>query len=663
MAATKVTLPFRTRTALCLGTMAACGCLALPGRAHAASEGGAAELSFAQLTSMEVTGVSKSAERTLDAPAAVTVINGDEIRAFGFRTLGEVLNTAPGYFSYSDLSFGYAGVRGFAPIGASNSRVLLLIDGFPSNDNFFEQALLGNEAIIDLALVDRIEIIRGPSSSVYGSNAFLGVINVILKGPAQLTSGAQAWAGSAGERGLSGTLSAGVGDNVRYLLRLTESAANGQDVTYDPQNGLPAGARLQGVDANDVARAFAKLIDGNLRVNLGFSARRQQAGYGLHGDVLGDPRSFVRDGTSFADLHYEGSLDPATDYVLRASAAEYRYDAQIVDDPTNPNFLPAVGDWIDTEATATHHFSARNRLVVGVELRRDLREDMTQASAAQGAFLQIHNSSNRFGLYAQSDVDWSDHWSSSVGLRDDINNADHNINPRLALMWKPSSDQSLKLMAGSAFRQASAFERFFAQPPSFLVNPGLTPERVRTLDLEYEAQLHADTHMSVTLFQYRALDLIEQVLLDPNTGATQFQNEATAKAHGVDLSLEQQLFETTRLRLSASYADAYDVDAGAWLQNSPRLTGRLGVEETLPRQWRLGTEALYVGPRLAFDNSPIPAYTIVNTTLSNSPRRGRPDLSLGLYNLFDRSYSQPLAGLSRVNQPGRTWQAQVAYSF
>jgi iron complex outermembrane receptor protein len=628
----------------------------------AAVESTEPELSFEQLSAMEISGASKAAERTLDAPAAVTVIGAAELRAFGFRTLAEALNAVPGYFAYDDRAYGYVGVGGFAPIGGSNSRVLLLIDGFPTNDNVFEQALLGPEAIIDLDLIDHIEVIRGPSSSVYGANAFFGVINVVLKTPAQADSGVKAWLGSDREHGASATASGSAGSDLRYLLRATASATDGADVSFDPQAGMPAGARYSGVDGNDIARLFTKIIDGNLRLNVGFSQRRQGAGYGLHGDVPGDSRSWLRDGDTFADLRYEGSLGNATDYALRASAAQYRYDATIVDDPAAPNAITALGDWVDTEATVTHRLSAHNRLVMGTEIRRDYDESLSQSNAVLGNFQRISDGVYRVGVYVQNDVDWSDRWSSSVGLREDRNDDQNHFDPRLALLYKVSSEQVLKLMVGSAFRQPSLFEEQFAQPPSFLTNPHLRSERIRTADLAYEAQLGADTRASVTVFHYRALDLINQVLLNPASGEVQFQNIATARAQGVDLSLEQAIGPRLQIRWSSSYTQATDQN-GNWLQNAPRWTGRLGVQQQLGDDWRVAAETLYVSERLAIDNSPINAYTTSNLVLSSQPHRQRWAFSLGLYNLFNRGFAQPLAVVPTVNEPGRTWRATAGYDF
>lgn len=652
-----------------LGTVFFAAALSAGNSAHAQTGSSGADLSFDQLTSIEVSGVSKAAERVLDAPAAVTVITGEEIRNFGFRTLADVLNTAPGFFTYSDRAYSYVGIRGFAPIESYNSRVLLLIDGVPTNDSVYQQAMIGYEAIIDLTLVDRIEIIPGPSSSVYGNNAFLGVINVILKNPSQVNSSAQAWLGAGVEHGTSLTYSGGDGADTHYLLQVTGSGSEGLDVVFNPQPGLPQGARVSGMDGTDVTRAFAKIIHENFRVDLAFSERRQHTGYGLYGDVIGDPRSWVRDGESFADLHYEGSFDETTDYVLRATAAEYRYDTDTVDSYPNigalPGFLPAVGDWFDAEATGTHHFSATNRLVFGSEVRRNQREEMTFTNDLQGTFLRVSNADTLAGIYAQSDIDWSAQWATSLGLRDDANSGQANrVSPRVAILWKPTATQAFKLLSGSAYREPSFFERFFAQPPLNLPNLNLVPERVRTLDLNYENQISATSRLSLTVFRYRTIDLISENVVNPALGSVQYQNNSSEQARGFDLLLEGRVLADLRARLSTEYAFAYDA-AGNWEQNSPLWTGRLGMDQGLPADLRVGAEALFEGRRLAIDNTALPAVVVANCTLSRAPHPGRVDFSLGVYNLFGRNYAQPVAAWQgdSVNQLGRNWRATVGYSF
>ena len=136
-----------------------------------------------------VTTASKFAQKATDAPASVTVITRDDIQRYGYRTLAEILASARGFYTTYDGAYSYAGVRGFNRPGDYGSRLLLLIDGHRANENMYSSALLGTEGILDVDLIDRVEIIRGPASSLYGSSAFFGVINVITRQPGTFHAG------------------------------------------------------------------------------------------------------------------------------------------------------------------------------------------------------------------------------------------------------------------------------------------------------------------------------------------------------------------------------------------------------------------------------------------------------------------------------------------
>src|SRR5262245_41069408 len=142
-----------------------------------------AALPLDALLDMPVTGASRLPAPLTETAAAVTVVTADQIRALGYRTLSEVLASVRGVMVTSDRSYDYVGVRGFYAPGDYNTRVLLLIDGNRVNDNLYDQAYIGTEFPLDVALVDRVEFIPGQASAVYGANALFGVINVVTKTP------------------------------------------------------------------------------------------------------------------------------------------------------------------------------------------------------------------------------------------------------------------------------------------------------------------------------------------------------------------------------------------------------------------------------------------------------------------------------------------------
>src|ERR1700733_14150528 len=115
-----------------------------------------ADMSLEQLTQINVYSASKHEQSVSDAPSSVTVI-----------TAAEILGTVRGFYIPSDRYQSYIGVRGFGRLGDWNSRILLLVDGHRINDSVLGQAFIGLEFPVDIDLIERIEIIRGPSSSLY----------------------------------------------------------------------------------------------------------------------------------------------------------------------------------------------------------------------------------------------------------------------------------------------------------------------------------------------------------------------------------------------------------------------------------------------------------------------------------------------------------------
>ncbi|MDD1633656.1 MAG: TonB-dependent receptor plug domain-containing protein, partial [Methylococcaceae bacterium] len=126
-----------------------------------------------------VYGASKFEQKVTQAPSSVSIVTSQEIKKNGYRTLADILRSVTGFYVTYDQNYSYVGVRGFGRPGDYNTRVLLTIDGHRTNDNIYNQAMIGTEAILDVDLIERVEIIRGPGSSLYGSNAFFGVINII----------------------------------------------------------------------------------------------------------------------------------------------------------------------------------------------------------------------------------------------------------------------------------------------------------------------------------------------------------------------------------------------------------------------------------------------------------------------------------------------------
>ena len=128
-----------------------------------------------------VYGASKHEQKVTEAPSSVTIITRDEIQKSGYRTLAEILNSVPGFYVRNDRNFSLLGIRGFGRPGSFNSKFQLLLDGHRINDGVTGRAWIDHGFAVEVDLIERVEVIRGPGSSLYGDSAFFGVINVITR--------------------------------------------------------------------------------------------------------------------------------------------------------------------------------------------------------------------------------------------------------------------------------------------------------------------------------------------------------------------------------------------------------------------------------------------------------------------------------------------------
>src|SRR3984885_8563706 len=134
-----------------------------------------------QINVDSVYGASGFKQKITEAPASVTIITSEDIQRYGYRTLADILRNVTGFYVTYDRNYSYLGVQGYGLPGQYNSSITLSIDGHRLNDNLYDGALIGSEFPIDVDLIDRVEVIRGPNSSLYIASAFLGVINIITK--------------------------------------------------------------------------------------------------------------------------------------------------------------------------------------------------------------------------------------------------------------------------------------------------------------------------------------------------------------------------------------------------------------------------------------------------------------------------------------------------
>src|SRR6266446_3681979 len=253
-----------------------------------------------------VFGASKYEQKSTEAPASVSIITADEIEKYGYRTLSDILRSLRGVFTTDDRNYTYVGVRGFNRPGAYHTRVLLLLDGHRLNDNVYDQAAIGTEAFIEVGMIDRVELIRGPSSSLYGTNAFLAVINVITKSGRQMKGGVLEAGGGSYDTGQGrvayGTKLTKGGD---VLASVSYYDMGGQKLFFPEYNDPLTNNGMTDADGDKAGHFFAKAAAGNWLLEGGASSRQKLIPTGSFGTDFGDPRNRTSDTRGFLSVKYD----------------------------------------------------------------------------------------------------------------------------------------------------------------------------------------------------------------------------------------------------------------------------------------------------------------------------------------------------------------------
>lgn len=640
------------------------------------------ELSLEQLMQVKVEKVvtaSRFSQRITEAPASMSVITADEIRKYGYRSLADVLRSVPGLYVSYDRNYSYLGVRGFNRPGDFNSRVLLQIDGHRMNDNIYDTAAIGTEFPLDIDLIDHIEFMRGPGSSLYGSNAFFGVINIITR-PADdvdrefSVSAAQyeTWSGRASygavfDSGLDVLLSGTLHDSAgRHSLYFPEFAA------------APSGGYTYQSDYDSGKSVFARVSLSDFTLTGLFGSRKKGIPTGAFGTVFNDSRTRTIDERAYVDLGYRRAYSDALEVSTRLYYDHYGFDGVYVTDngapPGTTNLDTALGSWWGAEMVVTLTPVPGNNLSLGAEFRHTLAQNQKNVDVDPVSInLDDRRTSANWGLFIQDEYHILKPLRVSLGVRYDNYNSFDAVNPRAALVYTPVEATALKLLYSEAFRAPNAYERYYQDGVSSVANSALKPEKIRTVDAIWEQYFLDNYRSSAGGFYYRVTDLISQTTNADNMLV--YHNIEKAEAFGVALSLEGYWKNGSRGRLSYDWQQATEVNTGALLSNSPRHLAKANVSIPLFRQQLfLSPELQYASPRMTLGgtrtNDPV---TVNLTVFSRNVGCKGLEASASVYNLFD-VHAQDVAGaeqgqqpnlppLQTIRQDGITFRFKLSYRF
>ena|GEM_PF-790256 len=587
------------------------------------------------------------------SPWSITVLTRDDLLRSGANNLGEALRPVLG----ADVkSNGYqGGLTTFRLRGSTSENVLVLVDGMR-----VASTLLGLADLADISVndVERIEVVRGTSSSVYGSDAISGVVNVIRKKPSdagELEIAAEY--GSFGTTGFSFSSSGKQGIGYRFTGAVDKSDGFRDNSAYDSGN-FSAGIEVE----------LSGLEDLGISLSL-YSARKELPNVP---EDEGRPFSASTPGDSQTDRNMEVSVAYARDLGDGSNVELKLYQTQSYQMTHLYDFFAA--DFVDsTYASFTNAFEAKhafvinegNRLTYGLDWREEIGR----------SFYAGEHTINNIALYAEDELAISDKLFLSAGLREDSHSSSGDfLSSRFGVKYRLNPQIDLRGSFGTSFRSPTLNQLYWNDPVWMMYGDAdLLPERAEVFDvgiavrpfegLEMEAGYFASTVSDMIVWHYDAL-----------SWTTTARNIDTAVVHGIEGSLAYRFSEFLRCDMNASWQNpvrAYDTRepslAGNDLPYTPRTKGNITISAGNTGDLTFDITGSHVGARYAdgANTIEIPKYFVTNVVVTKTIERAT--LTFKVENAFDIEYYES-AGLHPVTysnilypMPGRKYVFGVKY--
>jgi iron complex outermembrane receptor protein len=626
----------------------------------------------------QVFGASERLQPVTEAPSSVSFVTAEDIRRHGYRTLAAILRGVRGLYVTDDRNFSLIGARGFGKPGDYNSRILLLINGHRVNDNVFGQAEIGAEFGLDPATFERVEIIRGPASSLYGDSAFFAVVNVITKSGASLNGGAlTVELGTLGARTTRATAGQRFANGVDLAVSATYDHREGNARLYFPEFDAPETnhGMAEHLDAENVRQFYSRLAFNKVTVTAAYGTRTREVPTASFGTLF-NPRVFPEQTTdrhALLDAEYARTIR-GTKAAFRASFDQFSYDGYYPFAGPEPRaglgHNVVVGSRWSASARATRTLPGRHTLTVGAELIDNLRQDQTTGyvDSPGGKFtdvlLDAPRSSRQYAAYFQDEIRLGGSIILNGGLRYDGYEHFTRVTPRAALIVLPSADQSFKYLFGRAFRAPNAYERttfYFGDTVE-----RLQPESIDTHELVWERYFNDALRTSVSAYWYKAERLLTLVADDAAVLGGRYVNAGEVQASGFELEGQLRISGNAQAHFSYALQRTEDQDTQAELPNSPRHMAKGRI--TVPGPWRdfsIGLEALFMSGRQTLLGSRLAPAGTINVTATQPLGRSW-ELVASARNLFDATYADPASSSHRqdaITQNGRTARIGLTWKF
>ena len=638
----------------------------------------------------------KSKLKVSESPAIVTVITASQIREMGARTLHDVLNTIPGmYFSLpgSDL-MGTARadyIRGLYYNHTQSSPIKLLINGTSLVDAYQDSWGTFNQyGTMAVHMIERIEVIRGPGSVVYGGSALAGVINIVTK--SDDSNQVDVGGGTNGLKRGFVKVSAGSRD-----LRANAMASLGDSFITNAVIGRWSGTTLQ---QSSEKRELYNAASRDYLLDLLYHGFKWQNIF-FRENVY---NPFTQVGYYIADQNRRCRLELTT--VLSSLEKSFPIENGSINSkvfyrrtiygfpflsftPSNvPSALWPDGWYGDGEhgseaVSGNVEFSyngiKNQNVLLGYETLHErapdavMHSNMLNPNVLQPIMYLVGKTRNLNSIYVQDTLSViPDKVSFNMGLRhdnySDFNNGTAN-SPRIALMYKPVENYVIKALYGTAFRPPS-FTTTGISPdiPQVKDDKNIKPEFMETIELALDCSPFNKTNVRLNCYSNRITNLIKRVPSDEPLKVWN-TNVGNQKSWGVEGEAKLLLDRKSYIFANGAYCgESKNMDTGARAEYVPEFLGNAGVNYGLGKNLNVMVKGFYrsvLKPGAGDNRADIPSFVLFDTAVNYTYKSH--NVYVSVYNMLDQEWKDPSISSANILEPmqgyGRRLDVGYRYMF
>jgi len=526
---------------------------------------------------------SRSETTISDVPADVTLISGEQIERGNYTSVSDALKGA----NINVVQKGFASY----PVINGDSRVLVMVDGKKVNWDHLMVSGDSNAVDVDqipIGNVERIEIVRGPNSSLYGERAVSGVINIITKRPTGGTPGGtfSAQLGSWGEKRASVSISGGDGKN---SIKVGVAHERRNDFQYKNAYGEKRTFRNSDINRTDYNIGFDRII-GSDRLRLEFSRHEGDDGYGVN---LSDPRTGASRyqgrknvvDTGYGVTYMFGSEKEGEGTFLRfyrnESKSEGGFNSQY-DHHLRRNSFEGQRLWM---------LNDKNMLVGGFLWSQEKIHEMS-------GYVPMDVSAVTKALFLEDDWQFGHGYSLKLGSRlENHNDFGTDVTSHISLNKKFGRRTHAYISFGQAVNNPTLKMRY-ANTPFWIGNPDLKQERSHTFTIGADSQITRKWNVSGSLYWSKVKDALRWVANPIPGNPGRYVNIQTEDRRGLELSTRYRADDRWAIRAAYSYAHIDSTDpAKSFLSSNTRPNGyNLGISYTQGK-WDANLDLNYVTGR------------------------------------------------------------------